>query len=134
LIGASLEASQRRQLDSGRLGVFALSTKTGADAAKLLTLSAVGQRRCSPSWHEFTTEEFEIRSRSGVAFAGIDGEALELATPLRFRLHPGGLRLFVPAGNLEEAERRRAGDVDAASRFAIAAGREPTGTPITRFG
>ena len=44
---------------------------------------------------------FEVRSRSGKAFAGVDGEALEMDTPLEFRIHPGGLRLLVPEGNLE---------------------------------
>ena len=28
---------------------------------------------------------------SGSLFAGVDGEALEMATPLRFRIHPQGL-------------------------------------------
>lgn len=125
VMGASLDASQRRRLDSGRLGVFAVSTKTGAEAARLLTMSALGQRRRSPYWHEFSAEEFEIRSRSGRAFAGIDGEALEVATPLHFRCHPLGLRLLVPAGNLEAAELRRARDVSVRRLLDVAAGREP---------
>ena len=39
-------------------------------------------------WHEFTATSFEVRSRSGDAFAGVDGEALQLPTPLRFEIHP----------------------------------------------
>jgi len=123
VIGASLEASQRRQLDTGRLGVVAVSADTGAAAARLMALSAVGQRQRSPFWHEFTVEEFEIRSRSGHAFAGVDGEALDLTTPLQFQIHPLGLRLYVPAGNLEQAERRRAREVSVGSLLAVAAGR-----------
>jgi diacylglycerol kinase family enzyme len=125
VIGASLEASQRRMIDSGRLGVVAVSSSTGSEAARLMTLSAVGQRSRSPFWHEFTAPEFEVRSRSGRAFAGIDGEALELDTPLRFRIHPGGLRLLVPEGNQEVAERRRAGNVDLRSLLLVAGGRWP---------
>ena len=52
--------------------------------------TAVGQRSRSAFWKEFTATEFEVRSRSGTAFAGVDGEALELPTPLRFRIHPRG--------------------------------------------
>ena len=97
VIGASPDNAQRRHLDRGELGVFAVTTSTGAEAARLFAASALGQRTRSPFWQEFTATEFEVRSRSGTAFAGIDGEALELPTPLRFRIHPQGLTLLVPA-------------------------------------
>ena len=90
VIGASPDNAQRRRLDAGTLGVFAVTTSTGAEAAKLLALTALGQRRRSPYWQEFTTASFEVRSRSGQAPAGVDGEALQLTTPLRFEIHPAG--------------------------------------------
>ena len=68
-----------------------------------------------------------MRSRSGTALAGIDGEALQLPTPLRFAIHPRGLRLLVPANNLEAAERRQARDVKVSDMLSVAVGREPTG-------
>ena len=58
-----------------------------------------------------TCDEFVVNSRSGSAYAGIDGEALELPTPLRFRIHPGGLQMLVPEGNAEASLRRQARDV-----------------------
>ncbi len=125
VLGATLDASQRRRLDTGTLGVVAITAATGAEAASVVTLSALGQRRRSRHWHEFTTEQFEVRSRSGSAFVGVDGEALELDTPLDFRIHPRGLRLLVPEGNLTEAERRRARDVSVADLIAIARGVDP---------
>jgi diacylglycerol kinase family enzyme len=126
LIGASPDNAQRRHLDRGCLGVFAISTSTGSEAARLLAASALGQRSRSAFWNEFTTPEFEVRSRSGTAFAGIDGEALELPTPLRFRIHPRGLTLLVPRGNIEAAERRRSRDVHVRDLLAVAAGHEPS--------
>ena len=105
VLGATLDASQRRRLDTGELGVVAISASTGAEAAQVFTLSALGQRRRSRHWHEFTAERFEVRSRSGKAYAGIDGEALELDTPLEFRIHPRG---SPPAGPRREPHRRRA--------------------------
>jgi diacylglycerol kinase family enzyme len=125
VLGATLDASQRRRLDTGRLGVVAISARTGSEAAQVFTLSALGQRRRSRHWHEFTAERFEVRSRSGRAYAGIDGEALELTTPLEFRIHPRGLRLLVPDGNLTAAERRRARDISARDLVDIARGRDP---------
>ncbi len=125
VLGATLDASQRRRMDTGMLGVVAVSARTGAEAAEVVALSAIGQRRRSSRWHEFTTQRFEIRSRSGRAFAGIDGEALELDTPLEFAIHPRGLRLLVPAGNWTAAERRAARDVSPLALLRIAAGRDP---------
>jgi len=125
VLGATLDATQRRRLDTGRLGVVAITAATGREAAQVVTLSALGQRRRSRHWHEFTTESFEVRSRSGKAFAGIDGEALELETPLTFEIHPRGLRLLVPRENLTAAERRQARDVSGADLISLARGVDP---------
>jgi diacylglycerol kinase family enzyme len=126
VIGASPDNAQRRRLDSGELGIFAVTTRTGAEAARLFAAQALGQRSRSAFWQEFAATEFEVRSRSGTAFAGVDGEALELPTPLHFRIHRHGLTLLVPAGNLEAAERRRARDVHVGDLLAVAAGHEPS--------
>jgi diacylglycerol kinase family enzyme len=125
VLGATLDAAQRRRLDSGNLGVVAITAASGTEAAAVVTLSALGQRRRSRHWHEFTTEKFQVRSHSGTAFAGVDGEALELATPLSFEIHPRGLRLLVPRESLTAAERRRARDVTGADLFRIARGVDP---------
>jgi len=108
VLGPSMDVSQRRRLDSGRLGVFAVSAATGTQAAEVVTLALAGRGSRSGHAFQFDCDSFEVRSRSGTAFAGVDGEALELPTPLRFRIHPRGLRLLVPEGNLEVALRRRA--------------------------
>jgi diacylglycerol kinase family enzyme len=125
VLGASLDVSQRRRIDTGRLGVFAITAATGAEAAAVVTLSLLGQRTRSKDWHEFTAETFEVGSRSGTAYAGVDGEALEMQTPLRFEIHPRGLRLFVPEGNLAEAERRRARDISLGDLLSVARGIDP---------
>ncbi len=130
VLGATLDASQRRRLDTGMLGVVAVTASTGAEAAQVVALTALGQRRRSRHWHEFTTQRFEVRSRSGKAFAGIDGEALELGTPLRFEIHPRGLRLLVPRDNLTAAERRRARDVSVLDLISLARGVAPAADGI----
>jgi diacylglycerol kinase family enzyme len=125
VLGATFDAMQRRRLDTGLLGVVAVTGATGRDAAAVVALAAIGQRRLSSNWHEFTTTAFEVRSRSGSAFAGIDGEALDLPTPLRFTIHPRGLRILVPDGNVTEAERRAARNISLGDLFTIAIGRQP---------
>ncbi len=120
VLGPSPDVSQRRRLDTGRLGVFAVSAGTGAQAAEVVTLALAGRGSASGSSYQFECDTFEVRARSGKAFAGIDGEALELETPLVFRAHPGGLRMLVPEGNVEAAVRRQARDVHVRDLMALA--------------
>jgi diacylglycerol kinase family enzyme len=129
VLGATLDASQRRRLDTGTLGVVAITARTGAEAAGVVALGTLGQRRRSRNWHEFTTERFEVRSRSGKVYAGVDGEALELDTPVEFTIHPRGLRLLVTEDNLLAAERRRARDVSVGDLVALARGIDPLAEP-----
>jgi diacylglycerol kinase family enzyme len=126
VLSVDADLSQRRRLDSGKLGVFAVSAETGTQAASVVMLAMAGKGGKSRRGFEFTTETLEVRSRSGTAFAGIDGEALELPTPLRFRIHPGGLRMLVPEGNLEAVIRRRARDVTLLDLVSIARGAPST--------
>ncbi len=125
VLGASLDMARRRRLDSGRLGVFAVTASNGTEAAQIVTGTLVA--RGSPSGHayEFTTEQFEVRSRSGWCYAGVDGEALELQTPLEMQIHPRGLQLLVPKENVEIAMRREARQVKLTDLVAIARGARP---------
>jgi diacylglycerol kinase family enzyme len=115
-------------MDSGHLGVFAITTQSASQAARLVTLATMGMRDLSKHWYEFTTEAFEVRSRSGTAYAGVDGEAMELSTPMTFRIRRGALRLLVPEGNLQIAERRRARNLSVRDVASVAIGREPDRT------
>jgi hypothetical protein len=45
-------------------------------------------------WHAWSAPEFEVRSE-GLIAAGIDGEALVLESPLRFRILPGVLSVRI---------------------------------------
>ena len=97
---------RRRHLDRGELGVIAATTPR-------------------PFWHELTATEFEVRSQSDVVLAGIDGEPVELATPLRFETHPGRLVMLVPRGNVEAAQRRSERDARVRDLVDVTLGREP---------
>lgn len=123
VLGPKLDVASRRSLTSGRLGVFTISARTGAEAGRLVARSTFGLARRDPNVHEFTAGEFEVRSRSGTAFAGVDGEALELTTPLRFAIHPGGLRVRVPEATVGRLRRRWSRDISIGDLFRVARGR-----------
>jgi diacylglycerol kinase family enzyme len=125
VLAASPSTSQRLRLDTGRLGVFAVTAATGAQAAEVVTLALAGQGGRSGHAFEFSCESFEIRSRSGTAYAGVDGEALTLDTPMTFRSHPEGLRMLVPEGNIEIALRRQSRGVHLRDLARLANGASP---------
>ncbi len=122
----SADFAQRRTMDSGKLGIFAINARTGPEAAEIVTRAAMGlPRQDDRYFHEFTAETFEVRSRGGKVFAAIDGEAVELDTPLEFRIHPRALRMLVPEDVLVSATKRRARGISPRGLFAVALGRWP---------
>ena len=125
VLAASPSTSQRLRLDTGQLGVFAVTAATGAQAAEVITLALAGQASHSGHAFEFSCETFEIKSRSGSAYAGVDGEALELETPMVFRAHPHGLRMLVPKDNVEIALRRQSRGVHVHDLVDLARGMQP---------
>ena len=134
VLAASPSTSQRLRLDTGRLGVFAVTAATGAQAAEVVTLALAGQGARSGHAFEFSCEQFEIRSRSGTAYAGVDGEALELETPMTFRSHPQGLRMLVPEGNIEIALRRQSRGVHVRDLVHLASGTHARLVAVSEFG
>jgi diacylglycerol kinase family enzyme len=125
VMGPSLDISQRRAMDTGTLGVFAVAAESGVAAGRLVARASIGRGTRDPDLHQFDVTSFEVRSRGGHAFAGVDGESLDLPTPLEFRSHPGGLRILVPPANLVAAEKRRARAVSVGALVSIALGRPP---------
>jgi diacylglycerol kinase family enzyme len=85
----------RARLDSGQLGIVAVEIKNTTQAAELMALQALGQARRFHGWREWTAAQFEVFSAKAVA-AGIDGEAVILEPPLRFRIKPSSLRIRLP--------------------------------------
>ena len=70
----------RPALDSGRLGVVVLDRPTAGRSP--------GQR--------WTPTQLEVNA-PGPIHAGIDGEAVDLSSPLRFVIRPGTLRVRIPS-------------------------------------
>lgn len=124
-LGPTLDLAQRRSLTTGQLGVVALKTRTGLDAAAVVTRAAFGRAATDPNVHQFTTTKFQVRSRCGTANAGVDGEALTLATPLEFTIHPRGLAVLVPPDNPAATAERHYRGLGIAGLIDIARGRVP---------
>ncbi len=84
-LGRAVGSGTRPRIDDGLLGVTVASAPTGR-----------GQHRRLPQrpWREWSTPEFKVEADRPIA-AGIDGEAVKLDPPLRFRIRPGVLRVRI---------------------------------------
>jgi diacylglycerol kinase family enzyme len=120
-------AGTRPRLDTGRLGLLAARVRTARDVTELATLEAIGQAHRFRGLLEWSRAEFEVRSASPIA-VGLDGEALVLDPPLRFRSLPGALRVRVPrraSGASPAAAAVSMTREDAAALCRVVAGRPP---------
>lgn len=86
----------RERLDAGRLGVVTVTVDRGRDVAALLSAEAAGHVDRFRGYQQWTAQEFEIDSGQPFVDVGVDGEALRLPPPLRFRTLPGALRVRTP--------------------------------------
>jgi diacylglycerol kinase family enzyme len=83
-LGRAVGSGTRPHVDDGLLGITVASAPTGKGQGRL------AQR----PWREWSAPDFEVRAEHPVP-AGIDGEAVTLDPPLRFRIRPGALRVRI---------------------------------------
>lgn len=81
-LGRAIGSGTRPRIDGGTLGVTVVETPEGN-----------GGPRQRP-WHEWSTPAFQVEAHGPVP-AGVDGEALRLDPPLRFRSRPAALRVRI---------------------------------------
>lgn len=125
-LGKAVGSGTRPRIDDGKLGVAVLADPVSAGSRL---------RRFQTPWRDWSAPEFEVSSDRDVA-AGIDGEAATLASPLKFRIRPGVLRVriarqhpgaspsaAIPEGNFQEI----------LALFRVAAGRPPSKGPVANL-
>jgi len=86
----------RARIDDGVLGVVTVAVDRARDLPALISAEATGRIRRFSGYREWTTPEFVVDSGQPLVDVGVDGEALRLAPPLRFRSLPGALRVRTP--------------------------------------
>ena len=83
-LGRAVGSGTRPKIDDGLLGITVAGGPTRGEGGRL------AQR----PWRDWSAPEFEVRAERPIA-AGIDGEAVVLEPPLRFRILPGVLRVRI---------------------------------------
>ncbi|MET9270652.1 diacylglycerol kinase family protein [Kribbella sp. NPDC003557] len=82
-LGRAVGSGTRPRIDDGLLGITVLGAPTGGD-----------ERRVQRPWREWSAPTFEVEADRPLP-AGVDGEALVLDAPLRFKIRPGVLRVRI---------------------------------------
>jgi hypothetical protein len=117
-LGRAVGSGTRPRIDTGQLGV-AVVRAGGEDGAP---------GTASPLLRQWSTFTFQVDSTRSVPL-GIDGEAVVLEPPIRFRIRPGVLRARIapqhPGASPSAMQPDHAGD-GFRVLAAIAAGRGPT--------
>jgi diacylglycerol kinase family enzyme len=117
-LGHVVGSGTRPRVDSGRLGIAVVPARSEDGAG----------RHGPAALRQWSTAEFEVNSAHPVPL-GIDGEAVVLEPPVRFRIRPRTLRVRIsprhPGASPSAMEPDRLGD-SVHALAAIAAGRLPT--------
>ncbi len=82
-LGRAVGSGTRPRIDDGQLGITVAGTPKGGSG-----------RLAQRPWREWSAPEFEVNSDHPVP-AGVDGEAVTLDPPLRFRIRPRALRVRI---------------------------------------
>jgi diacylglycerol kinase family enzyme len=84
-LGRAVGSGTRPRIDDGLLGIAVIGAPSGRGEAG---------RSLQRPWREWEAPSFEVEADASMP-AGIDGEALVLEPPLRFRIRPGVLRVRI---------------------------------------
>jgi diacylglycerol kinase family enzyme len=88
----------RARLDQGVLGVATLAVSDRpTEVSAVLAAGVRGKLDQLRGFRQWSTTEFAVDSDADLVDVGVDGEALRLAPPLRFRSLPAAVRIRLPA-------------------------------------
>jgi diacylglycerol kinase family enzyme len=118
----------RPRLDTGRLGVVSLEIRSDAEAASFLAAVATGLPARFQGLRSWSTPSFEVSSGSAID-VGLDGETLEIESPLRFSIRSNAVAVRLPVRAIGYSPAARAMGWRSAARniFRVALGK-----PISR--
>ncbi len=93
------ELGQRERLDEGVLQVTAITKLDDAMVAGLVKAMSFDKRpgKTMADFHQWVSKTFEMGSGQKRLVVGVDGEREEFTVPVRVRIRPGALRIYVPA-------------------------------------
>jgi len=101
--GRALGNSLRPSLDEGRLWIYTALVHRHLAALRMVWQSLVHSLDAADALGSEPATAATIASRAGPLSVAMDGEAIDLQSPLRFRIRPGALRVLVPRPGVSAA-------------------------------
>jgi diacylglycerol kinase family enzyme len=86
----------RPRLDTGALGIELVAYKDAGELRQTVGHATRGTLARAKAYHSWTSERVMVTSNDGVVPAGVDGEYVELPSPLEISIRPRALRIRVP--------------------------------------
>ena len=100
---------KRSHLDTGKLALYLAKHRQPLKMAKMMVALVLGTWQRDAELEVMSLTEFTVKSRRRTLKVANDGEVHRMAAPLHYRMLAGGLRILVPAENVEAAPRCRRG-------------------------
>lgn len=91
-----LELGRRRALDRGELIVYVARHETRLSLLRLALLGMAGRLEQDRDFKSLVVADLEIAARRPWLRVGVDGEVARMAPPVRYRILPRALQVFVP--------------------------------------
>jgi diacylglycerol kinase family enzyme len=89
----------RAVLDDGRLCLFIARPRRIWGLLRVAIRAMLGRLKEERDFESYLTSEVEISAHSAWLRVSVDGEVTPMRPPLRYRIHPGALRVFAPPRN-----------------------------------
>ena len=86
----------RPRLDTGSLGIEIVAYKDAGELRQTVAHATKGTLARAKAYQTWTSDRVMVTSNDGVVPAGVDGEYVEMPSPLEIRIRPGVLRIRVP--------------------------------------
>lgn len=90
------KAGTRPRLDTGTLGIEVVAYKDVGELRQTIADASRGTLSRARAYYSWTDDHVTVTANDGVVHAGVDGEYVELPSPLEIRIRPRALRVRVP--------------------------------------
>lgn len=93
---------KKDSLQDGKLGIYALKSRGWMERLRFFLKLGIGGWKSDPLVKEWVSPQVNISTREQNMLVSLDGEPVDIKTPLRFSIKPLALKLLVPGTNRKE--------------------------------
>ena len=96
---------KKDSLQDGELGIYALESRGWVDRLRFFLKLGIGGWKSDPLVKEWVSPEATITTVKKTVPVSLDGEPIELSSPLKFSIKPLGLKMLIPGSRDHEEEK-----------------------------